>query len=204
MAGSRYNRHPSDEKGKQVELATPRRGARVTVAGASPCTPIDLTGDDEDEKPVKMSGSRKRQWTQMGNSYEDYPVQLAGSASNRGRRNEMGDDVSPYKKVATTPTTPRTPKAKATREGTVEKRLRRFRSQAPQNFGDILYRAVTQKFFVLERTRAGTGDCPEETVELTGSTGNVYKVHIGLVPRCDCPHAAKGNQCKHTVFVRRS
>jgi uncharacterized Zn finger protein len=22
------------------------------------------------------------------------------------------------------------------------------------------------------------------------------------VPRCDCPHSKKGNQCKHIIFVR--
>jgi hypothetical protein len=29
----------------------------------------------------------------------------------------------------------------------------------------------------------------------------VYTQHIGHVPSCDCPHAKKGNQCKHLVYV---
>jgi hypothetical protein len=34
-----------------------------------------------------------------------------------------------------------------------------------------------------------------------GSTGNVYSVHVGDVVSCDCPDAAKGNVCKHRMFV---
>ena len=85
-----------------------------------------------------------------------------------------------------------------------EKRLRRFRPQEPRSFSDIYDRAMTQRFFVLERRRTGTDECPGEVVELTGSTGNVYTVSIGLRPDCDCPHAKKGNQCKHVVFVSLS
>ena len=55
--------------------------------------------------------------------------------------------------------------------------------------------------FVIERTRSGTEECPEETVELAGSTGNIYTVQISKVPTCDCPHAAKGHQCKHIIYV---
>lgn len=43
--------------------------------------------------------------------------------------------------------------------------------------------------------------CPEETVELTGSTGNIYSVHIAQQPSCTCPHNRKGNQCKHIIYV---
>jgi hypothetical protein len=34
-----------------------------------------------------------------------------------------------------------------------------------------------------------------------GSTGNVYKIAIGRVPSCDCPDAARGNLCKHVLFI---
>lgn len=55
--------------------------------------------------------------------------------------------------------------------------------------------------FVIERTRSGSEECPEELIELAGTTGNIYTVHIAKVPSCDCPHAKKGNQCKHIVYV---
>lgn len=40
-------------------------------------------------------------------------------------------------------------------------------------------------------------------VELTGSTGNIYTVIIDNRPTCTCPHATKGKQCKHILFVMK-
>ncbi|KAI8719610.1 hypothetical protein NCS52_00742200 [Fusarium sp. LHS14.1] len=60
-----------------------------------------------------------------------------------------------------------------------------------------------RRFYVLNRTRRGTHDCPEEDIEMTGSTGNIYNVHIGKRPSCTCPHYAKGNQCKHILYVMK-
>ncbi|KAI0542812.1 hypothetical protein GGR58DRAFT_171937 [Xylaria digitata] len=82
-----------------------------------------------------------------------------------------------------------------------EKRLRRFRAKAPTSFDVVYQRATEQRFYVLNRSRCGTSDCPEEEIEITGSTGNIYKVHIAQLPSCDCPHGRKGNQCKHVIFV---
>ncbi|KAK4135812.1 hypothetical protein BT67DRAFT_261735 [Trichocladium antarcticum] len=82
-----------------------------------------------------------------------------------------------------------------------EKRLRRFRAKPPNSFLQIHQRATTQRFFVLSRTRCGTPDCPEEMVEMTGSTGNIYTVVVAQQPSCDCPHARAGNQCKHVLYV---
>ncbi|KAI1506008.1 hypothetical protein F5X99DRAFT_177360 [Biscogniauxia marginata] len=82
-----------------------------------------------------------------------------------------------------------------------EKRLRRFRAKPPQNFGVVYERATSQRFYVLGRSRSGTATCPEESVELTGSTGNIYVVHIAQQPTCTCPHARNGHQCKHVLYV---
>ncbi|KAI0839358.1 hypothetical protein F5Y06DRAFT_286396 [Hypoxylon sp. FL0890] len=84
---------------------------------------------------------------------------------------------------------------------TGEKRLRRFRVKPPQNFSVIYERATSQRFYVLGRTRGGAAHCPEESVELTGSTGNIYVVHIAQQSTCTCPHARNGNQCKHVIYV---
>ncbi|KAK8074293.1 hypothetical protein PG994_005192 [Apiospora phragmitis] len=82
-----------------------------------------------------------------------------------------------------------------------EKRLRVFRTKAPQAFQEVYQRAISQRFYVLGRTRCGDPSCPEEIVELTGSTGNIYHVHIAKQPTCDCPHGLKRNQCKHILYV---
>ncbi|KAF6822942.1 SWIM zinc finger protein [Colletotrichum plurivorum] len=82
-----------------------------------------------------------------------------------------------------------------------EKRLRRFRPKAPQNFHEVYNRALIQRFYVLERRRGGTVEVPQEEVELTGSTGNLYTVTIAQRPSCTCPHFLAGNQCKHWLYV---
>lgn len=80
----------------------------------------------------------------------------------------------------------------------------RFRAKAPSSFHAVYERATTQRFFLLSRTRRGTDDCPEELFELTGSTGNIYRVLIQKQPTCSCPHAKAGNQCKHIVWCLKS
>lgn len=82
-----------------------------------------------------------------------------------------------------------------------EKRLRRFRARPPQSYLEVKARALSQRLTVLSRERCGTAEIPEEKILMAGSTGNVYTQHIGQVPRCDCPHANKGNQCKHIIYV---
>jgi hypothetical protein len=81
-----------------------------------------------------------------------------------------------------------------------EKRARQFRKKAPQSYLAVKERALTQRLTVLSRER-GSDDALEEKIIIAGSTGNVYTISIGLVPSCDCPHAKKGNQCKHIVCV---
>jgi hypothetical protein len=82
-----------------------------------------------------------------------------------------------------------------------EKRLRRYRAAPPQRYLEIKERAMTQRLTVLSRERCGTDETPEEKITMAGSTGNVYTQRIKLVPSCNCPHALKGNQCKHIIYV---
>lgn len=55
--------------------------------------------------------------------------------------------------------------------------------------------------FVISRKRSDNEEIPEEVVEIAGTTGNVYNVRVNNEPSCSCPDAAKGNQCKHIVYV---
>ncbi|KAL1957156.1 hypothetical protein VTO42DRAFT_6299 [Malbranchea cinnamomea] len=84
---------------------------------------------------------------------------------------------------------------------TEEKRLRMFRKHPPQSYLLKLERARVQRLCVLKRSRTGTDEVPEEVIDIVGSTGNVYAVHIGKLPSCTCPDSQKGNQCKHIVYV---
>lgn len=143
----------------------------TSAAGSTPEHPIDLT----DGAPV--SSLRKRKITETF-SEELPPSAMAHAGKGKTKSQATGS-----------------PKQKE------EKRARRFRPNPPQAFYDIYSRALSQRFYVLKRTRCGTAECPEEKVEMTGSTGNIYTVHIGNRPSCTCPHAQKGNQCKHVLYV---
>jgi hypothetical protein len=91
-------------------------------------------------------------------------------------------------------------KKKAKQDG--EKRLRRWRAHAPSAYREVRDRALTQRMFALDRLRSNDNpEHPTETISLAGTTGNVYTICIDKIPTCDCPHAKKGNQCKHVVYV---
>lgn len=117
-----------------------------------------------------------------------------GSSSGAGRHSTSSYDATQESQAS-----PAKRPKKADTSG--EKRLRKFRPKPPQAFYDVYDRSTSQRFFVLGRTRCGTRSSPEEVVELTGSTGNIYNVHIAQQPTCDCPHGKAGNQCKHWLFV---
>ncbi|KAF2764075.1 hypothetical protein EJ03DRAFT_332185, partial [Teratosphaeria nubilosa] len=94
------------------------------------------------------------------------------------------------------------PKKKARKSKQEEKRLRRFRKHPPSTYIEVHDRALTQRMFVLDRERNNDNpDHPVETISLAGSTGNVYTIIVDKVPSCNCPHAKKGNQCKHIAYV---
>ncbi|RYP43004.1 hypothetical protein DL770_011887 [Monosporascus sp. CRB-9-2] len=122
--------------------------------------------------------------------------QKANKAPAAADEDENGDGVEQSEKKG------KKRVAKTDKDQSQEKRLRRFRPKPTQDFQVVYDRATSQRFYVLSRSRAGSDDqCPEEIVEMTGSTGNIYHVHISQRPTCTCPHATKGNQCKHMIYV---
>ncbi|OCF55713.1 hypothetical protein L486_06464 [Kwoniella mangroviensis CBS 10435] len=81
-------------------------------------------------------------------------------------------------------------------------RMARLREKCPKNIVDRYKRAISQRMFMIERERVGEGNFQYEQFKVLGSTGNVYTVNIGTIPRCDCPDNLKGNKpCKHIIFV---
>jgi hypothetical protein len=134
-----------------------------------------------------------------GNAYQnddDDPMKKGKTkaSSSSEKVSTITDEGSPVKKA-------RKGKKKKGGDDDGEKRLRRFRKHAPTSYLEIKERALSQRLTVINRERCGTDELPEEKVTIAGSTGNLYTVNIGLVPKCDCPHAKKGNQCKHIIYV---
>lgn len=101
--------------------------------------------------------------------------------------------------------TKKAPAKKApTKKAAKEKRLKRFRSYPTTKIQERIDRALQQRLFLIESSTPST--CPRNggpsiKFSVLGSTGNVYEVIIAKVPHCSCPDAAKGNLCKHLLFV---
>ncbi|KAL1840129.1 hypothetical protein VTJ49DRAFT_785 [Mycothermus thermophilus] len=148
--------------------------------------------------PATPASSRKRKNTEY---HYGYAAQPSPSSIRNGVYPQTNASLYTDHYDAPVASPAKKPRKDKPATGSTEKRLRRFRPQPPKAFDDIYLRATTQRFYVLSRTRSGTPDCPEETVELAGSTGNIYTVTIARQPICDCPHAREGNQCKHVVYV---
>lgn len=171
--GSAHSQHRGPSTYATPQKAPPQQ-TRTPQAGQTPQTPIDLTGDD----PAPPVSYRKRPAAAEPYQYPTYPTTSSAAKSSQ----------------------PNSAKKRKT-DNPEEKRARMFRAKPPRAFHDVYSRALSQRFFVLNRQRAGTEDCPEEIVEMTGSTGNIYTIHIAKRPTCNCPHAKQGNQCKHVLYV---
>ncbi|WVQ78319.1 hypothetical protein IAT38_000404 [Cryptococcus sp. DSM 104549] len=75
-------------------------------------------------------------------------------------------------------------------------------ARCPKTITDRFKRATSQRMFMLDREKVAEQPSPIERFKALGSTGNVYTVSIGQIPRCDCPDFLKGNMpCKHIIFV---
>eukprot|EP00123_Amoebidium_parasiticum_P010741 comp20288_c0_seq1/m.25458 comp20288_c0_seq1/g.25458 ORF comp20288_c0_seq1/g.25458 comp20288_c0_seq1/m.25458 type:complete len:323 (-) comp20288_c0_seq1:266-1234(-) len=80
-----------------------------------------------------------------------------------------------------------------------EKRLARWRTSANENVRQRIERAVTQRMYMVDRTRKSD---THESFAVLGSTGNVYTVDITHKLSCDCPDFQKRQACcKHILFV---
>ena len=141
-------------------------------------------------------------------AYDSYMASGSSQAKPKSRKRKSDDIATTDEQQATsskvvvdlTADTP--PKKRKKKAADEEKRLRRRRDHAPLSYNEIRERALTQRMFVLDRRRDPEHpDHPVETVSLAGTTGNVYTITVDKVPSCDCPHARKGNQCKHIVYV---
>ncbi|GAA5963569.1 hypothetical protein JCM8115_002033 [Rhodotorula mucilaginosa] len=108
------------------------------------------------------------------------------------RRTDNGDRVWPQAGPA--------PKKKKLKEGEVEpeRRLKVYKKACPKATQERADRVRLQRFFCVDRQRTSP---ISEQLSVLGSTGNLYTVKVGHLPSCDCPDGAKGNHCKHLLFV---
>ena len=180
--------------------------------------------------PVTRSSTRKRKYSeQTPSKVLSAKRQKATGFHNEGIHTESNPKELPPSKSKVEKKSgkaPHTTSRKAT--SMPEKRLKRFRSYAPQAYLEKVARAQTQRMFVLDRTRStaldknvpmlpsapvstsralldqsNQDDQPlRETFLLAGTTGNVYNITISNLPTCTCPDFRKNqSQCKHIIYV---
>ncbi|CAF3762064.1 unnamed protein product [Adineta steineri] len=81
-----------------------------------------------------------------------------------------------------------------------EKRLRRYRATMTVAIYDRIDRALNQRLYLLAITKSSNESIYRE-FKVLGQTANVYTVTITHIPSCTCPDYAKGNLCKHIIFI---
>ena len=133
--------------------------------------------------PVKLSRPKKPQEKSALSSHSTYGAAHASAITSPPPKKQKSKTGSHSK------------------EKDEEKRLRVFRKKAPLSYLEKLERATSQRMFVIDRARGGTEEEPEETIDMAGTTGNIYSITISRLPKCTCPDNQRGNQCKHIVYV---
>ena len=190
--GQQYTDHPQMDRPRRHPLAASHTADITSSAMPAAAGPsrkrrastmnvpvIDLAGDSP--PPSVMPNSKR-----PDRDIKEPPLHH-NTFEGKNPQTEDDGDESPRKKA---------------KKDDGEKRLRRWRKHAPSAYRDIRERALTQRMFVLDRQRdVSDPENPSETISLAGTTGNIYTITIDKVPSCDCPHARKGNQCKHIVYV---
>lgn len=154
------------------------------------------------EKAEKLLTKKRKRETEL-------PADRKASTHQRKKEEEGVPPSTKKKRMANSPR----------KDEHEEKRLRVFRKQAPKSYLVRLSRANSQRcvkssvapflmvsdsnrrMYIISRMRDDNDEFPQETVEIAGSTGNIYHVDIGLVPSCTCPDNENGNQCKHIIYV---
>ena len=171
------NSPPSSSK-RQRPSATPKRTRKY-----------NLSDTESDEKNVIRYKESNRH-TSESKSIAKHARKRRSKDTDRMTQSSVAEDAGEKPKK----------QKKAKQDG--EKRLRRWRAHAPSAYQEIRNRALTQRMIALDRQRSDENpEHPSETISLAGTTGNVYTICIDKVPTCNCPHAKKGNQCKHVVYV---
>eukprot|EP00775_Hariotina_reticulata_P009934 gene9934-10089_t len=129
-------------------------------------------------------------------------------AAQKRKRKSYDHDVDAGKKLPA-----KQPKKQKQKKQPEEKRTDeagrtvRFSAQPSQAVYTRIQRALPgsahRMFLISTKELAASGAEGGRSQEFTvlGATGNVYTVVVGRHPHCTCPDHARGNLCKHILFV---
>mmetsp|Transcript_39802 Transcript_39802/g.65162 ORF Transcript_39802/g.65162 Transcript_39802/m.65162 type:complete len:479 (+) Transcript_39802:186-1622(+) len=128
---------------------------------------------------------RKRATKQETSDSESSEHEAAASTSSPPPRKKRKQASTPNKA------------SKKMKKAAAEKRRARKRASS-QKTRERISRARRQRLFMIDAKIVSE---IEREYAVLGSTGNVYTVTIGTLHECTCPDFAKGNLCKHVLFV---
>ncbi|KAH8938433.1 hypothetical protein BDL97_16G082400 [Sphagnum fallax] len=120
------------------------------------------------------------------------------------KRKALPDSISPDDAGPSTPARPKTKKTRKAQKETDEKRMAKYISKPSIAVKERIQRAFQHRLYVIEKKMISGADSESPSAcdfFVLGATGNVYTVKLNQVPSCSCPDAAKGNTCKHLLFV---
>ncbi|KAL8733363.1 MAG: hypothetical protein Q9166_002187 [cf. Caloplaca sp. 2 TL-2023] len=180
----------------------PKQGALVADSAIEPSAYMQTRSKTE-ATPAKVASHKE--WETIDNELSMLASQESEPPKSGSRKRKRGPNKSDKKTMDDEGITHSTPKKQrkttSPKKTDEEKRLRHFRSYAPGTYLQKLERAKSQRMFVINRTHSDTPETPSETVQMAGTTGNIYDITISHLPSCTCPDNRKGNQCKHIIYV---
>ena len=194
---------PSKQKKKsELDLAASRERKRTTNnEDNDDC--LDL--DDAPKTATKKRGKQaKPKDTAADDSAEPKPTKKPKKAAT---------NTNWHASAAETRIVRNNQRIKKLAPGHDERRLRVYVEEPSDKYHRFFKSANTQRMFVIDRERgveaechANNENCPCETIQIAGSTGNVYTVTICHLPSCSCPVGIlwkKGQEqcCKHVLYV---
>ncbi|KAK4549665.1 hypothetical protein LTR36_004966 [Oleoguttula mirabilis] len=201
------------EEADELALKGPPTKRKKKIADADDAdvqfAAADASSEVEVTKVIKKRGKK----TKVSKEIVDEPVPSQPSkkrkkaASTAKRDNDWHASAAENRIIRTKQQT------KKLAPGAEETRLRAYVDVPSDKYHRFVESANTQRMFVIDRERgvedschAHHDDCPCETIQIAGSTGNVYTVTISHLPSCSCPvgiFRKKGQEicCKHVLYV---
>lgn len=161
---------------------------------------MDLTQDD-DTPPVAPAGA----------TGAASPAAAAKPKRKRKAKAAAGDDAGAGPDTQPSPAVKKArqkaPKKEKEKRQNAWGRTVPWSAKPSQKVKERMARAMPgsgHRLFLISRKTVASAAAeggPVEEFAVLGATGNAYTVKVGCHPSCSCPDHAKGNLCKHSLFV---
>eukprot|EP00850_Spirogloea_muscicola_P000770 SM000003S11015 [mRNA] locus=s3:290395:294938:- [translate_table: standard] len=184
------------------KAAAPRRGGSLSPAGVAATARASVAGGGSSAASRAPTSSGLNASPPATNTHQPPP---AATKSRGGRSRGRGSSKGVAAAARANGEKGQPPGPKRKRPPLDEqKRAARFLASPSKATEERIARAYAHRLYLIDRQAAACGHDSVPTscdFHVLGSTGNVYTVTISRMPRCTCPDNARGNVCKHLLFV---